>query len=144
LESQLHSLNSDSRCVAAKRLGLKGVEAKSALPALKEMLDTTICPDFGEFADDPATDIEKIGGIDPLIETMRESHGMGRSAAAVHLKIIAARYPDRMIDLKAAFASGLKDSDGIIRMLSVSGLGELGQQATDLLPEILKLANDPD
>src|SRR5262249_41394466 len=95
LESQLHSTNSDSRCVAARRLGLKGAEAKSALPALKTMLDTTLCSDFGEFADNPASDIEKIGGIDPLIEEMREGKDIGRIAAVIRLKLVAAGYPDR-------------------------------------------------
>ena len=77
------------------------------MPALKAMLDNTICPHYGEFADNPAEDIEKIGGIaDPLIEVMRDSKSIGRFVGGGVAS--AARYLDRAGDLKQAFAAGLK------------------------------------
>jgi HEAT repeat protein len=143
LERQLHSSNGDERCVASRRLATKGAEAKVALPAWKAMLDNTLCVDFGEFADDPASDIEKIGGIDPLIDVMKNGGSLGRSAAAWHLRRVAAKYPERVDDLKAAFAAGLKDKDGLVRQASIEGIGALGARAADLLPELAKMANDP-
>jgi HEAT repeat protein len=107
------------------------------------MLDNTLCVNFGEFADDPAADIEKIGGIDPLIEVMGDGGPLGRSAAAWHLRWVAALYPDRAEDLKRAFAAGLKDEDGLVRQASVEGIGALGAGGTLLLPEGAKLVNDP-
>jgi HEAT repeat protein len=144
LERQLHSSDGNARCVAAHRLGTKGAEARIALPALKAMLDNTLCVDVGEFADDPAKDIEKIGGIDPLIEVMKSGAPLGRSAAAWHLRGVAAKYPDRADDLKAAFAAGLKDDNGLVRQASIEGIGVLGSRAADLLPELTKLINDPE
>ena len=143
LEMQLHSTDGNVRCAAARRLGEKRAAAASALPALKAMLDNTICPHYGEFADNPAEDIEKIGGIDPLIEVMRDSKSIGRFAAAWRLRESAARYPDRAGDLKQAFAAGLKNDDNSVRRLSVEGLGDMGQNAADLLPELQGLVDDP-
>ena len=143
LEMQLHSTDGNARCSAARRLGEKGAAAASALPALKAMLDNTICPHYGEFADDPAADIEKIGGLDPLIEVMRDSKSIGRFAAAWQLRESVARYPDRVADLKQAFAAGLKNDDNSVRRLSVEGLGAMGQTAADLLPELQELVDDP-
>jgi HEAT repeat protein len=143
LERQLHSSDSNARCMAAHSLGTKGAEAKNALPALKWMLDNTLCVNFGEFADDPAADIENIGGIDPLIEVMRDGGPLGRSAAAWHLRRVAGLYPDRAEDLKRAFEAGLKDEDGLVRQASVEGIGALGASGADLLPEVAKLVNDP-
>ncbi len=144
LEAQLHSPNSDVRCAAARRLSSKGPAAKSALPALKSMLDNTICVGFGEYADNTTEDIEKIGGIDPLIDVMRNGSSIGRSAAAWHLRNSIARYPDRATDLKQAFAAGLKSDDNLVRQASVEGLGVLGPKvAADLLPELQKLVDDP-
>jgi HEAT repeat protein len=143
LEMQLHSPDGNVRCAAARRLGEKGAAAASALPALKAMLDNTICPHYGEFADDPAADIEKIGGIDPLIEVMRDSKSMGGFAAAWRLKDSVSRYPDRAADLKQAFAAGLKNDDSSVRRLSVEGLGSMGRNANDLLPELQELLDDP-
>lgn len=143
LEMQLHSTDGNVRCAAARRLREKGAAAASALPALKAMLDNTICPHYGEFADDPAADIEKIGGIDPLIEVIRDSKSIGRFAAAWHLRESVTRYPDRAADLKQAFAAGLKNDDDSVRRLSVEGLGEMGQNAADLLPELQELVDDP-
>jgi HEAT repeat protein len=144
LERQLHSQNSDERCVASHRLATKGAEARVALPAWKAMLDNTLCVDFGEFADDPASDMEKIGGIDPLIDVMKNSGPVGRSEAAWHLRRVATKYPDRVDDLKAAFAAGLRDKDGLVRQASIEGIGALGPRAADLLPELTKLVNDPE
>jgi|HubBroStandDraft_1064217.scaffolds.fasta_scaffold43067_2 HEAT repeat protein len=143
LEMQLHSTDGNVRCAAARRLGEKGAAAASALPALKAMLDNTICPHYGEFADDPAADIEKIGGIDPLIEVMRDSKSIGRFAAAWRLRESVTRYPGRATDLKHAFAAGLKNDDDSVRRLSVEGLGDMGQNAADLLPELQGLVDDP-
>jgi HEAT repeat protein len=143
LEAQLHSTDGNVRCAAARRLGEKGAAAAIALPALKAMLDNTICPHYGEFADDPVADIEKIGGIDPLIEVMRDSKSIGRIAAARHLTESVARYPDRVADLKQTFAAGLKNGDNSVRWLSIEGLGDMGQNATDLLPELQELVDDP-
>lgn len=110
--------------------GRKGATAASALPALKAMLDNTICPHYGEFADDPAADIEKIGGIDPLIEVMRDSKSIGRFAAAWRLRESVARYPDRTADLKLAFAAGLNNDDNSVRRLSAEGLGDTGPESS--------------
>jgi HEAT repeat protein len=143
LEMQLHSTDGKVRCAAARRLGEKGAAGVSALPALMAMLDNTICPHYGEFADDPAADIEKIGGIDPLIEVMRDSKSIGGFAAAWQLRESVARYPDRVADLKQAFAAGLKNGDNSVRRLSVEGLGAMGQNAVDLLPELQELVDDP-
>jgi HEAT repeat protein len=143
LEMQLHSTDGNVRCAAARRLGEKGAAAAIALPALKAMLDNTICPHYGEFADDPAADIERIGGIDPLIEVMRDSKSIGRIAAARHVRESVTRYPDRATDLKQAFAAGLKNDDNSVRWLSVEGLGDMGQSAADLLPELQELVDDP-
>lgn len=143
LEMQLHSTDQNARCAAARRLGEKGSAAAVALPALKVMLGNTICPHYGEFADDPAADIEKIGGIDPLIDVMRDSKSIGGFAAAWRLRESAARYPDRAADLKQVFAAGLKNDDTSIRRLSVEGLGDMGHQAADLVPEVQKLLDDP-
>ena len=144
LETQLHSPNSDVRCVAARRLASKGPAAKSALPALRSMLDNTICVDSGEYADDTTADIEKIGGIDPLIDVMRNGSSIGRGAAAWHLRNSIARHADRATDLKQAFAAGLKSNDDLVRQASVEGLGVLGPKAAgDLLPELQRLVDDP-
>jgi HEAT repeat protein len=143
LEMQLHSTDGNVRCAAARRLGEKGAAAASALPALKAMLDNTICPHYGEFADDPAADIERIGGIDPLIEVMRDSKSIGRFAATWRLRESVARYPDRAADLKQVFAAGLKNDDNSVRRLSAEGLGDMGQKAADLVPELQELVDDP-
>jgi len=92
------------------------------------MLDNTICTHYGEFADDPAADIEKIGGIDPLIEVMRDSKSIGRFAAAWHLRESVTRYPSRAADLKQAFAAGLKNDDNSVRRLSVEALAALSDE----------------
>ena len=143
LEMQLHSTDNNSRCAAARRLGKKGPAAAKALPALEAVLDNSLCDDSGEFADDTATDIEQIGGIDPLIDVMKNGKLFGRSSAASHLRRAVARYPSRAADLKQAFAAGLKDKDEVVRQSSVEGLGELGPRAVDLLPELLNLVDDP-
>jgi len=144
LERQLHSSDRNARCVAAHRLASKGSEARIALPALKYLLDSTLCADFGEFADDPAADIEKIGGIDPLMEVMKDGGALGRSAAAWHLRRVVTQYPNRADDLKWAFAAGLKDDNGLVRQASIEGIGALGPRAVDLLPELTKLVDDPE
>ncbi|MGA8437151.1 MAG: HEAT repeat domain-containing protein [Candidatus Sulfotelmatobacter sp.] len=140
LEIQLHSTDGNVRCAAARRLAEKGPAAASALPALKAMLDNTICPHYGEFADDPAADIEKIGG---MIEAMRDSKSIGRFAATWRLRESAVRYPDRAADLEQVFAAGLKNDDNSVRRLSAEGLGDMGQRAADLVPELQELVDDP-
>src|SRR5579859_1109674 len=107
LENQLRSTDPDVQCAAARRIGDRGPAAKSALPALRSILDTTLCVDSGEFADDTAEDIEKVGGIEPLIEAMKDRRSLGRAAAAWQLKKTASEHPEVAGRIKQAFKNGL-------------------------------------
>jgi HEAT repeat protein len=141
LEMELHSPDSNARCVAARALAKKGAAAKSALPALKSMMDNTLCLDSGQYANNTEADIEEIGGIDPLMDVMRNGGPLARSAAAWYLRRSVPKHSDRAQELKQAFARGLKDEDSLVRQASVEGLQTLS--AADLLPEIQSLAADP-
>jgi len=53
------------------------------------------------------------------------------------------KHRDRMVDLKQAFAAGLKSDEALVRQASVEALGDLGLDAADVRPEVQKLLNDP-
>jgi hypothetical protein len=140
-ESLLHSPNQEVRCAAAKELAKTGPAAASALPALKSMMNSTSCIQFGSTMN--AFEIEKIGGIDPLLDVMREGAPDARRDAAWYLSNTLGSHRDHATVLKQAFAAGLQDQDPGVRQASAAGLGTFGAAAAEFLPQLMNLLNDP-
>ena len=139
-EMRLHSSDNDTRCAAAKELASKGPAAKSALPTLEAMMDTTIC--FGD--NGPLSKfIGEIGGIEPLIHVVNNGGPSARVNAIWQLRASVLRYPEKSDELKNVFAAGLRSEDSSIRKASVEAMGDLGPKAEDLLPQLQKLIDDP-
>jgi hypothetical protein len=139
-ESQLHSPSQETRCAAAKELAKKGPAAASALPALKSLMDNTECVEFG--SDLNYSQIEKIGGIESLIDAMKSGSPKTRESVAWYLRNTAHLHPASTTQLRYAFASGLEDEDAGVREPSALALGELRPLPIELVPQLINLLND--
>jgi len=139
-ESLLHSPSQETRCAAAKELAKSGAKAASALAALKSMMDNTECVEFGSGLNE--FQIEKIGGIDALIDVMKNGTPRVRTSTAWYLKNSASSHPESTPELRRAFGAGLQDEEAGVREASTLALGELRPQPTEFLPQLIRLLND--
>jgi hypothetical protein len=139
-ESLLHSSSQETRCAAAKELAEKGSAGASALPALKSMMDNTQCVEFGSVLN--SSQIEKIGGIEPLIDVMKSGSSTTRHSVAWYLRNTAHSHPASTAQLRDAFAAGLGDEDAGVREASALALGELWPLPIEFVPQLINLLND--
>jgi HEAT repeat protein len=142
LTQQLHSSSRDTRCRAASRLASRGPEARPALPILESMLDDTECMEFGH--DALAEWVDQVGGTDAWFEVARKGGQSGRRQALMWLELATREHPERSQELKPLFAASLEDENGWIRFAAVRGLGSLRDKASEFVPELQRLLNDPE